>query len=71
MSSSLTVQEKADLMALASSAQPGMDPALLDHLAELAGLGCQAQDVKDYLRCLVARSGTAGAAAGARPAPAR
>jgi hypothetical protein len=71
MSSSLTVQEKADLMALASSAQPGMDPALLDHLAELAGLGCQAQDVKDYLRCLVARSGTGGTAAAVSTRPAR
>jgi hypothetical protein len=59
--STLSPAEKAELVALASAAQPGLDPKLVDHLAELAALGCQPKDVKDYLRCLVARSGGAGA----------
>eukprot|EP00955_Chlamydomonas_euryale_P018654 199091-Chlamydomonas_euryale.AAC.7 len=62
--SSLSAAERADLQALAASALPDVDPQLVEYLMELSALGCQAKDVKDFLRCLVARP-SAGAAAGA------
>lgn len=58
--SSLTPEEKADLMELAEFCIPNSDRQLLELLAELAAEGCQAKDVRDYLRCLVANRSTAG-----------
>jgi hypothetical protein len=70
MSSALSTQEKAELLHLASCVHPNLDKALLGHLAELSALGCQAKDVKDFLRCVVARSAAATAPAPALAAPA-
>jgi hypothetical protein len=54
--SNIMPQEKNELLQLASSVNPSADTKLLSYLAELAASGCQAKDVKDFLRCAVARS---------------
>lgn len=60
----LAPADKAELLNLATHALPlntTLDKQMLGILAELASVGCQAKDVKDFLRLIVAKSQSASA----------